>query len=130
MLLHRGTFAHRILSWARTLPKYRRDLAVKLKKLLPGSHELRQVQYRRLDDTTLSVFEPQLYHAVRAEAHNPSTVPPGEFRRVVKIDSNGMKMVEWIGQDSFIKQFTRPGRRVTSFRTDQGFVDASGRPLR
>ncbi len=112
------------------IAKYRRDLAVKLKKQLPEGHKLRQVQYRRLDDTTLDVFEPQLYHAVRAEAHNPSTVPPGEFRRVVKIDSNGMKMVEWIGQVSFIKEFTRPGRRVTSFRTDQGFVDASGRPLR
>ena len=95
-----------------------------------GNHELRQVQYRRLDDTTLDVFEPQLYRAIRAEAHNPSTVPPGEYRRVVKQDSNGMKMVEWIGQVSFIKDFTRPGRRVTSFRTDQGFVDASGRPLR
>jgi hypothetical protein len=110
--------------------KYRRDLAVKLKKLLPGNHGLRQVQYRGLDDATLSVFEPQLYRAVRAEAHNPNTVPRGEYRRIVKIDSNGMKMVEWVGQESFIKEFTRPGRRVTSFRTDQGFVDAGGRPLR
>jgi hypothetical protein len=112
------------------ISKYRRDLAVKLKRLLPETHQLRKVQYRRLDDAILSAFEPDLYRAVRAEARNPNTVPRGEYRRVVKIDSNGMKMVEWIGQESFIKEFTRPGRRVTSFRTDQGFVDASGRPLR
>jgi hypothetical protein len=110
--------------------KYRRSLAVKLKKQLPEAHELRQVQYRRLDDTTLSVFEPQLYHAVHTEARNPNTVPPGQFRRVVNLDANGMKTVEFIGPQSFVHDFTRPGRRVTSFRTDQGFIDASGRPLR
>jgi hypothetical protein len=44
--------------------KYRRDLAVKLKRILPEVHELRKVQYRRLDDATLSIFEPQLYRAV------------------------------------------------------------------
>jgi hypothetical protein len=110
--------------------KYRRDLAVKLKKQLPEAHELRQVQYRRLDDTSLSVFEPQLYRAVHDEARNPNTVPRGEFRRVVNLDANGMKSVEFIGPESFVKQFTRPGRRVTSFRTDHGYIDGRGRPLR
>jgi hypothetical protein len=109
---------------------YRRDLAVKLKRLLPEAHKLRKVQYRRLDDVALGALEPQLYKTVRDMAHDPSSVPPGELRRVVKIDSNGMKMVEWVGQISFIKEFTRPGRRVTSFRTDHGYVDVSGRPLR
>jgi hypothetical protein len=106
--------------------KDRRDLAVKLKKQLPEDHQLRKVQYRRLDDTTLSIFEPQLYRAVRAEALNPNTVPPGEFRRVVKVDTNGLKMVEWIGQQSFVKEMGRPGRRVKSFRR---LVDYYGRPL-
>jgi hypothetical protein len=110
--------------------KYRRDLAVKLKKQLPDEHELRQVQYRRLDDTTLSAFEPQLYRAVHDEARNPASVPAGQFRRVVKLDANGLKTVEYVGQESFVKQFTRPGRRVTSFRTDHGYLDSRGRPLR
>jgi hypothetical protein len=35
--------------------------------------------------------------------------------------------VKWIGQESFVKEFTRPGRRVTSFMHR---YDASGRPLR
>ena len=95
--------------------EYRRDLAVKLKKLLPATHELRRVQYRRLDDATLSAFEPQLFKAVHAEAHNPDTVPPGEYRRVVEIDQNGMKQVKFIGQRHFVHEFTRPGRRVVSF---------------
>jgi hypothetical protein len=112
------------------IASYRRDLAVKLKKQLPEGHELRKVQYRRLDDATLSAFEPQLYNAVQAEAYNPNTVPKGEYRRVTEIDSNGLKIVKYIGQESFVKELTRPGRRVVSFRTDQGFVDASGRALR
>jgi hypothetical protein len=112
------------------IASYRRDLAVKLKKQLPEGHELRKVQYRRLDDATLSAFEPQLYNAVQKEAYNPSTVPRGEYRRVTEVDANGLKIVKYIGQESFVKEFTRPGRRVLSFRTDQGFVDASGRALR
>jgi hypothetical protein len=107
--------------------KYRRDLAVKLKRMLPEGHKLRQVQYRRLDDATITVFEPQLYQAVHAEAHNPNTVPPGQFRKVVEIDQGGTKIVKWIGQESFVKEFTRPGRRVTSFMHR---YDAAGRPLR
>jgi hypothetical protein len=110
--------------------KYRRDLDVKVKKQLPDEHKLKQVQYRGLSDSALDALEPQLYRAVHDEARNPNTVPPGEFRRVVNLDSNGLKIVEFIGQESFVKAFTRPGRRVTSFRTDQGFMDVSGRPLR
>ena len=106
---------------------YRRNVAVKLKQLLPKNHELRKVQFRRMDDYVLANFEPQLYKAVRDAAHDPSTVPPGQFRRVVEIDQGGTKMVKWIGQESFVKDFTRPGRRVTSFMHR---YDASGRPLR
>jgi hypothetical protein len=105
---------------------YRRDLAVKLKKMLPEVHELRRVQYRRLDNQTLGIFEPQLYQAVRDIAHDPTSVPRGEFRRVVSVDANGMKIVNFIGQESFVKQFTRPGRRVKSFTR---LVDHYGRPM-
>ena len=56
--------------------------------------------------------------------------PGGQFRKVIEIDQGGTKITKWIGQRSFVDEFTRPGRRVTSFRTDPGYVDASGRPLR
>ena len=57
------------------IAKYRRDLAVKLKRLLPENHELRKVQYRRMDDATLSVFERQLYPAVHGAANDATSVP-------------------------------------------------------
>jgi hypothetical protein len=94
---------------------YRRDLAVKLKRMLPENHKLRKVQYRGLDDQTLGVFEPQLFKAVRDAANDPSTVPPGQYRRVVEINQGGTKIVNWIGPRSFTDEFTRPGRRVVSF---------------
>ena len=112
------------------IEKYRRDLAVMLKHQLPEDHKLRKVGYRRLDDDTLGIFEPQLYRAVRDEAYNPNTVPRGEFRRVVETDGNGAKMVRWIGPQCFTKTMGREGRRVVSFRTDQGYVNASGFALR
>src|SRR5262245_29052665 len=77
--------------------EYRRDLAVKLKKQLPEDHSLRKVQYRRLDDDILSNFEPELYAAVRAEAHNPATVPPGQMRKIEKVNQGGTRFVEYIG---------------------------------
>jgi hypothetical protein len=97
------------------IDKYRRSLAVKLKRLLPENHDLRQVQYKRLDDATISVFEPQLYRAVHDAANDPSTVPPGELRRVVEVDQGGTKITKFIGQRSFVHDFTRPGRKVVSF---------------
>jgi len=48
----------------------------------------------------------------------------------VKTDVNGLKVRHFIGQDHFTKFMMRPGRRVVSFRTDHGYVDASGRGLR
>jgi hypothetical protein len=102
--------------------EYRRDLAVKLKKQLPEDHKLRKVQYRGLDDDILSNFEPQLYAAVRAEAHSPATVPPGEMRKIEKVNQGGTKFVEYIGalrednpslgQRSFIEDFKGPAFRA------------------
>ena len=109
---------------------YRRDALIEMKRLLPREHELRGVQIRQLSNDALDVFEPQILQACRTEAYNATSVPLGEMRRVVEIDQSGLKIVKFIGQESFVKEMGRPGRRVTSFRTSQGFVDASGRALR
>ena len=85
---------------------------------------------RALPADVLSGFEEMLLPACKTEAFNPLTVPKGEIREVVKTDANGLKVRHFIGQDSFVKFMGRPGRRVVSFRTDQGYVDASGRGLR
>jgi hypothetical protein len=110
--------------------EYRRDLLIKAKKLLPGDNRLRHVQIRQLPREALSQFEDMIYPAARAEAWKSDSVPRGQMRRVEEVDSNGMKMVRWIGQECFVKQMGRPGRRVVSFNTSNGPMDASGRFLR
>jgi hypothetical protein len=110
--------------------EYRRDLLIKAKRLLPGDNRLRHVQVRQLPHSALGQFEDMIFAAAKAEAFRPDSVPEGEMRRVEERDSNGLKMIRWIGKVSFVKAMGRPGRRVVSFNTSQGPVDASGRFLR
>ena len=112
--------------------EYQRDLAVRAKKQLPDGHPLRGVQFRGLRADAFAALEPQLLAAVRDSAMRPDAVPQGTIERREKTDSNGFKAVHWLGTHSFIKDLPcyREGRKVTSFRTDMGYVDASGRPLR
>jgi hypothetical protein len=113
------------------ITEYRRDETVRIKKLLPDDHELRKVQVRQLRDDAFDVIESQILRAARETAHRADTVPyNAPLRRIEEHDANGMKIVKWIGQRSFIHDFNRPGRRVTSFTTDRGRFDASGRALR
>jgi hypothetical protein len=107
---------------------YRRDLLIKAKKLIPGSNELRHVQVRQLPREALSAFEDQIYPAARATAYSADSVPAGEMRKVEEKDSNGMTMIRWIGQESFVKAMGRPGRRVLGFRFPDGtFRNTNGR---
>jgi hypothetical protein len=104
------------------IDSYRRDLDVRLKKQLPEDHRLRQVQYRGLKNDALDVLEPQLYKAVKDGAYDVSTVPRGELRKVVEIGQDGMKIVKFIGSQSFVLDPSyghRPGRRVKSFLFDR-----------
>jgi hypothetical protein len=109
---------------------YRRRLAILAKKQLPDDHKLRQVQVRRMDDQALNMMEPQIYQACRTEAFNPNTVPPGQFRRIPYTGPDGYKEIRFVGPRSFVHEFSRPGRRVASFNTPNGPIDASGRYLR
>ena len=114
-----------------TTNNYRREMMRLLKKtFIPQTHDLYKVQMRQLPDDVLAGFEQMLLPACRVEAFNPATVPRGEIREIVRVDQNGLKVRHFIGQESFVRGMMRPGRRVVSFRTDQGFVDASGRGLR
>ena len=115
-----------------TVNDYRRETLRQLKRtFLPPAHELYQVQYRGLRADALRALEPQLLAAVVVEANNPATVEPGHFRRIPEHDQYGhVTSFKFIGPESFVVGMGRPGRRVVSFRTDQGFVDATGRALR
>jgi hypothetical protein len=111
---------------------YRREvLRMAKRKFLPQNHPLYEVQYRGLKADALDALEPQLMQAVVKEANNPAHVPPGEFRKIEELDESGaLRMIRFIGPECFVKQMMRPGRRVVSFNTSHGQVDASGRFLR
>ena len=104
-----------------TVNHYRRETLRNLKRtFLPQNHDLYQVQFRQLPADVLQVFEPQLLNACVVEANNPIHVPPGELRKIEEFDEYGkVKTIRFIGQESFVKQMGRPGRRVQSFLFDR-----------
>jgi hypothetical protein len=114
--------------------EYRRQaLQTFADSLLPQSHTFAQMPWtdkERMPYDVLKNFEPQLLQHCVTEYQNPANVPYGTLREITKTTTNGAKTITFVGQDCFVKFMGRPGRRVTSFRTDQGYVDASGRGLR
>jgi hypothetical protein len=100
---------------------YRPEVLRTLKKTYLNHHDLNRVNMRGLDDSVLPQFEEMVLQAVVKEAHNPANVPLGEMRRLDKLDAFGkLQEIHWIGQECFVKQMGRPGRRVLSFTTPQG----------
>jgi hypothetical protein len=109
---------------------YRRNLAVKAKRLLPDGSELKPVQFRALENDVFEVFEPRLLKECKKAAYRADSVSHGQMRRVEEVDQNGLKMVKWVGQQSFIEDFKSATRRVLGFWTPHGFMNTSGRFLR
>jgi hypothetical protein len=111
---------------------YRRETLRNLKRtFLPQVHPLYGVQCRALPSDALGAFEPQILRACVDSVNDPSHLDPGELRKVERLDETGRVMcIDWVGQESFVKQMGQPGRRVISFTTDRGRFDASGRALR
>jgi hypothetical protein len=95
--------------------EYRRDLCIMAKRQIPYGHEMRIKNLRKLPRDVFEAFEPQIYNACREAAKSPDSAAPGEMRRVERTDSNGLKFVEWLGREHFVKDMGRPGRRVVSF---------------
>jgi hypothetical protein len=107
---------------------YRRDLLIKAKRLLPGDNELRHVQIRQLPRDALTNFENLIYPVAKATAYSADSVPHGEMRPIEEKDNNGLKMIRWIGKESFVKAMGRPGRRVLGFLHNDGhYYNPSGR---
>jgi hypothetical protein len=72
-----------------------------------------------VDDDILDRIEPQVLRGVADSAFYTRAVPEGEMQRRVRYDSNGQKIIEWIGPTSFVKEMGLPGRRVRSFLFDR-----------
>jgi hypothetical protein len=107
---------------------YRRETLRTIKRtFLPQNHELYKINYRGLPSDALGAFEPQLLKAAVDSASDPQLVPPGELRKIERLDEYGqIKTINWIGQDCFVRQMMLPGRRVVGFRTDQGYMNTNG----
>ena len=66
--------------------------------------------------------------AGRLSVEYPQHVPPGELKKIERLDEYGkVRCVEFVGQESFVKQMTRPGRRVVKFLSPS---DSFGRAVR
>jgi hypothetical protein len=108
-----------------TVNDYRRETLRTIKRtFLPESHPLYQVQMRGLRSDALQALEPQVLQACVVEANNPAHVPPGELRKIEEYDQYGqVKTIKFIGQESFVKQMSIPGRRMSIFneRTREWF---------
>ena len=110
---------------------YRRETLRNLKKTFLTHHDLYKVNCRGLPADALAIFEPQMIAACVNSVNDASHLEPGELRKVERLDELGrVRCIDWVGQQHFTAQMMRPGRRVVSFKTDHGYVDASGRALR
>jgi hypothetical protein len=108
---------------------YRREVLRMIKKDHLQNHELYKLNMRGLPDEVLDNFEPMVINAAKSELCNNDNVPPGELRKVDKFDAFGRLCETNFYGESFVKQLNRPGRRVTSFLTPHGRVNAAGQPV-
>jgi hypothetical protein len=115
--------------------RYRADMAVQAKNNLPITNPLTgNLQLRRLarqsDKSAFRNYEKQIHAEVAAWAGSNDSAPTGRLREVTEVDNNGLKITKFLGAECFVKEMGRPGRRVVSFNTPNGPVDASGRFMR
>jgi len=104
----------------------RKTLAALQRALLPRNHELARVDFNDLKSDALQVIEPQTLDACKAERINPNNVPLGQIKPIKVLDQYGrVQMTKFIGQESFVKQLSRQGRRVLSFAAEGRIFDAT-----
>ena len=114
-----------------TVTDYRKKVLVQAKKaFIPRNHELRQFSLDDVRGDALTVLEPQILNAAVVEANNPLNVPPGELKKIERLDEYGkVRTIDFIGQEHFVKQMGRPGHfaRLFNERTKEWFPPAARR---
>ena len=76
---------------------YRRRLAEDLQQHAPNCKDF---NIRHSTGTAFDTLERQIKADAQREAHNPTEIPPGELREVVKIDDSGRRIKEFFGSPS------------------------------
>jgi hypothetical protein len=103
---------------------YRREVCRDMKRaFLPQNHPLYRVQWRQLKADALGALEPDLLKAAPVEAFNPLNFEPGQLvPREVMDDYGKVKVIQWVGRESFVKAMGRPGRRVIGFMNNPALM--------
>jgi hypothetical protein len=113
---------------------YRVRLVKIVQKRLPEGDEYREMPMRRTQRQSPDAFknfEDVIYPRARAAAERLDSIAQGEERAITHVDPiNGHKSVTFLRRDCFTNDFTRRGRRVVSFWSPHGRMDANGRLLR
>jgi hypothetical protein len=96
--------------------RYRDRLAAGLQRRLPDGHALKDVDFGDLDYDVVRNLEPDLIADSLAEAEEPSLsgLPRdgSMIERHVTDSATGTRMNKFYGRESFIRQLSRPARRV------------------
>jgi hypothetical protein len=114
---------------------YRRRLFNRLARKLSPDHDLAQIRADDLGSQPIVFdnFETELIKAAIAEGQRPSAsnLPDdGSMVMRTRTDANtGTKFNEFYGTESFIRGFTRPGRRVAAIIDRNTGQAIWGRPL-
>jgi hypothetical protein len=96
--------------------RYRDRLAAGLQRRLPDGHALKDVDFGDLGYDVMRNLEPQLIADAEAEAAEPSlsNLPRdgSMVERHVTDSATGTRMNKFYGRESFIRQLSRPARRI------------------
>jgi hypothetical protein len=113
--------------------EYRRRSLGFIQQFLPPSSEWKNVSLDGCMSDSLNAIEPQILNAARRVATDPRMLAQTPAARPDTADGT-LRMVELNGVRTFhpgepganfVKMFTRPGRRVLSFTTDNGRWNAA-----
>ncbi len=97
---------------------YRRRLAAKLQV---NSDDWSKIKLDSLQAEAFDIAERKIYADSAAAARKPSNIKSGYMREVRKQTDTGHLITEFYGNDDthFVKQFTRPARRVRNIAYDR-----------
>lgn len=106
--------------------EYRRRL---LKPLQACSDKWNNVNLDKVDDAIIDNLEADLFEAAKADALSPRDLRPGEMREITNRDEKtGHITTKFVGKDThFVRQFTRPARRVKLLDWTQYMAMSSSR---
>jgi len=88
---------------------YRRAMATKFKS---HSTKWKDFDLAKADSGLLEIIEADVYKDAAAAASSPAALPANTIRARERTSAGGHKITEFVGNTSFVRQFSRPSRRL------------------